>query len=236
VLQGSHNVNAFWKKDSQMIGMTAQIFCLKYMFAMPLAALQMYVADNSGFNDKPAPGSMVKAEDRIDYLTHVSLLTFTSGKHFSGFYKRWFKSFSKRLQNLNDLHDWVERPDLLAYFEKGFALAVVEATCGTILERQNPNFAEDLATYARLTPSLTKGLPRVLAPDAYGIRDKLLGNIKDWHKIAKESFHPSSVDHDGDADPFWGSEFMRSRQAMFGDFKGFDANAAASSDLGFIWA
>ncbi|KAF4634134.1 hypothetical protein G7Y89_g3983 [Cudoniella acicularis] len=236
VLQGSQNIAAFWKKDPQMIGLTAQIFCLKYLFGMPSSALQMYVADNSGFNENPAPQSTVSAHDRIDYHTHASLLSFTSGKHFPGFYNRWFKSFSARLQSLHNLKECIDLPDLLVLFERDFGLAVVEATCGTILERLNPNLAQDLAFYARCTPPLSKGLPRRFAPDAYSIRDKLLENIKEWHRIAKGSFKPSDVEADGDRDPFWGSEFIRSRQKMFKGFSGFDANAAAASDLGFIWA
>lgn len=222
--------------DSKMIGMTAQIFCLKYLFGMPDVALKMYIADDSGFQYKPAPESQVRFEDRVDYHTHVSLLAFTSGKHFSGFYRRWYKSFSARLRNLHVTDDWIEYPDLLSFFERDFALAVVEATCGPILEQQNTNLAEDLARYARYSPSLSKGLPRFLAPKAYAIRDKLFTNVKNWHNFAREHFHPSSVENDGDADPFWGSEFMRSRQKMFEGFSGFDENAAAASDLGFIWA
>jgi len=219
-----------------MIGMTAQIFCLKYLFGMPQAALQMYIADNSGFNEKPAPQSMVSPCDRVDYYTHASLLAFTSGKHFAGFYRRWFKSFSSRLDGLRNINDWTDHTDLLGFFERDFALAVVEATCGTILERHNPRFAQDLAAYARCTPSLSKGLPRCFAPQAYALRDKLFGNIKDWHTLAQRGFTQASIDDDGDADPFWGSEFMRSRHKMFQGFRGFDADAAAASDLGFIWA
>jgi hypothetical protein len=219
-----------------MIGITAQIFCLKYLFGMPAAALQMYVNDDSGFNDKPAPQSRVSPEDRVDYHTHISLLNFTSGKLLPGFYKRWLKSFSTRLQALQKLNNWVELPDLLTFFENDFALALVEATCGNILEQQNPNFARDLAFYTRSSPTLSRGLPRRYAPGEYAVRDKLLRSIKDWHKYARENFHPSCIDYDGDADPFWGSKFMRSRQKMFEKFSGFDADAAAASDLGFIWA
>ncbi|TVY20830.1 Angelicin synthase [Lachnellula arida] len=220
-----------------MTGMTAQVFCLRYLFGMPTAALQMYRADDSGFHEKPAPQSTVRPENRVDYYTHASLLAFTSGKHFSGFYRRWFKSFSARVQSFHELNDnWTQQPDLLAFFERNFALAVVEATCGTILERENPNLAEDLAAYARYSPSLSKGLPRCFAPSAYAVRDKLFANVKSWHKQAEKNFNPSSVDDDGDADPFWGSEFMRSRQKIFQGFGGFDEDAAAASDLGFIWA
>lgn len=236
MLQGAQNINTIWKKDAQMIGMTAQIFCLKYLFRMPPAALQMCVADDSGFNEKPAPGSRVNIEERVDYKTHASLLSFTSGKHFSGFYRRWFKSFATRLQTLHTLHDLVQHPDLLEFFERDFALSVVKATCGTLLEKRNPNFAQDLAAYARVTPSLAKGLPRWVSPKAYAARDRVFENIKGWHKVARENFKSSCVDVDGDADPFWGSEFIRSRQKMFEGFKGFDADAAAASDLGFIWA
>jgi hypothetical protein len=69
-------------------GMKAQILCLQYLFGMPTPALQMYIADDSGFQDIPAAQSMIMPDDRVDYHTHVSFLKFTSGKHFAGFYKR----------------------------------------------------------------------------------------------------------------------------------------------------
>ncbi|KUJ14099.1 cytochrome P450 [Mollisia scopiformis] len=218
VLQGAANINAFWKKESQMIGMTAQIYCLKYLFGMPKSALDVYVADNSGFNEKPAP----KATFNLKIASITSLIPLF-----------WHLP---RLKGLNTFDEWIEHPSLLSFFERDFALAVVEASCGSILERENPDFAEDLATYTRVTPVLSKGIPRIFAPKAYGIRDKLLGNIKDWHRRAREEWVPECVEEDGDADPYWGSEFMRSRQTMFADFRGFDADAAASSDLGFTWA
>ena len=75
-----------------------------------------------------------------------------------------------------------------------------------------------------------------MVPKAYGRRDKLLGNIKEWHATARATFEESCIAADGDHDPYRGSEFIRSRQLMFAGFDGFDADACASSDLGFLWA
>jgi hypothetical protein len=219
-----------------MTGMTAQIFCLKYIFGMPKSALQMYIQDDSGFHDRPLPNSNVSSENRVDYLTHLSLLKFTSGNRLTGFYNRWRSLWISKLQALSVGKDWVEMPDLLKFFEKEFGSTVIEAACGPLLERINPEFTNDLALYERHTSSLSKGFPRWLAPEAHAVRDKLLGNIQMWHSIARTIFDKSKISSDGDYDPFWGSEFMRSRQDLFQGFSGFDARAAAASDLGFIWA
>lgn len=75
-----------------------------------------------------------------------------------------------------------------------------------------------------------------MIPEAYETRDKLLGNIKQWHAYARKHFDGTKIDVDGDADPFWGSEFIRARQDMFMSMDGFDYDALASSDFGAIWA
>ena len=45
----------------------------------------------------------------------------------------------------------------------------------------------------------------------------------------------SSVEDDGDADPWWGSEAMRERQTFLGEVDNWDHDALASSDFGLLW-
>ena len=127
-------------------------------------------------------------------------------------------------------------PDLLTFFKKEFGSAATDAICGSILRQVNPNFMEGLDEYDQGMPSLTKGFPRWMIPKSYAVRDKLLDNIKQWHSIARTQFKTSSIDADGDFDPYWGFEFMRTRQDLFASIDNFDYDAYAASDLGFIWA
>ncbi|KAF4637495.1 hypothetical protein G7Y89_g600 [Cudoniella acicularis] len=236
VVQGAENIIQFWKKSQQLADTASQIFCLKYLFGMPEKALQMYLADDSGFHDKPNYGSKVHPSNRVDYQTHSSMHKFMGGPRLSDFYNRWRYLFARRLENIEVTDEWIEMPDLMTFFDSEFASPLIEATCGPLLEQINPSLMRDLITYGRAVPYLSKGLPRWLVPKAYAIRDKLLANIKEWHSIARQSFDAACVDQHGDSDPYWGSEFIRSRQALFESFHGFDGDAAAASDLGLVWA
>lgn len=234
---GAENIISLFKNSSSTTGTPIQLFCLKNLFGMPPKALNIYASDNSGLNAQSLPGSMVAPHNRVDHLTHVSLVKFTSGKGLLGFYSRWITAFKRYLDSLEIENDWLEMPDLLDFFRDQFGAAATEAICGDILmKRVNPNFIRDLDEYDQSMPSLSKGFPSWMIPKAYAIRNKLLANIKEWHSIAREEFRESSVHSDGDFDPYWGSEFIRSRQKLFESIDDFDYDAYAASDLGFIWA
>ena len=221
-----------------MAGPEIQHFCLTKLFGMPARALAMYASDKSGLRAKPEPDSDVAPRNRVDYLTHVSMVKYLGGDGLSKFYKRWLKGFSQRLQRLDTggEDEWVEMPDLVTFWEEQFGAALLEATAGPILACVNPNIMRDLHRYDCAMPVLTKGLPRWMIPTAYAIRDSLLGNIKQWHAIARAQFKETDIDEDGDADPWWGSAFIRGRQRIFQAIDNFDYDAYASSDLGFLWA
>lgn len=219
-----------------MTGTPVQLFCLKNLFGMPPNALEMYASDNSGLNAQPRPESLVAPHNRVDHRTHVSLVKFMSGKGLLGFYTRFTNLFTDHLRHLDVGEDWVEMSDFMVFFEEGFGSAATEAICGPILRRVNPKFMQDLSKYDLGIPGLSKGLPIWMIPKAYAIRDELLDNIKQWHAVARAQFTDSSVDADGDFDPYWGSGFIRSRQDMFASIDNFDYDAYAASDLGLIWA
>lgn len=211
-------------------------FCLTYFFGMPKKAVNIYSLDDSGSYHQPHPESNVKPENRVDYRTNQSLLRFLSGPGLSPFFERFRKNLTKRLYGLEIGDSWIEMPDFLEFFQLEITPVVIEAMCGPILFSQNPDFARDFWEYNLWLPALSKGLPRFLIPEAYEIRDKILNNIKQWHAYARKHFDRTKIDADGDADPFWGCEFIRARQQMFLSMDDFDYDALASSDFGAIWA
>lgn len=233
---GAENIISLFRNSSSMTGTPIQLFCLKHLFGMPTKALEMYSSDNSGLNAQPLPGTRVAPHNRVDHLTHVSLVKFTSGKGLSGFYARWIAAFKSNLLRLDISNEWVVMPDFTVFFKEEFGSAATDAICGPLLRQVNPRFMQDLDEYDQCMPYLTKGFPRWMIPESYAVRDKLLNNIKEWHAIARTQFKMSSIDADGDYDPYWGSEFMRTRQVLFAKIDNFDYEAYAASDLGFIWA
>ncbi|QSZ29810.1 hypothetical protein DSL72_004328 [Monilinia vaccinii-corymbosi] len=221
-VQGAENIAALWKKSSTMTGTLLHLFCLKYIFGMPSEALEMYAKDNSGLAAQPPPGSSVAPNNRVDYRTHVGMLKFTKGAGLSNFCDRLVTGFRRRLAALpvSD-QEWLELPDFMAFFNENFGSALIESICGPSLTRLSPDFAKDLSTYDTKIPGLLKGLPRWLIPDAYDARDKLLASIKQWHAFARAHFEEASISADGDADPYWGSLFIRERQTMWAALETF---------------
>ncbi|KAL8727057.1 MAG: hypothetical protein Q9166_006300 [cf. Caloplaca sp. 2 TL-2023] len=203
---------------------------------MPAKALEVYAADKSGPRLQMYPGTNVPFHDRVDYQTHVSIAKFLGGKGLSGLYRRFMTNVQTNLKVHPQIkHDWVTMPDLMIFFQRCFGSALTQAICGPILQNINPDFMDDLLEYDQNLPDLVKGLPSWMAPKAYNVRDKLLQSIHQWHAVARSLFINSSIDPDGDYDPFWGCGFMRNRQKTFAAMSNFDYDAFAASDLGFIW-
>ena len=235
VVTGAENINVLWKKSGAVAGPAIQTFCLKFLFGMPDNATKMYISDKSGIFTKPHPDSAVAPHNRVDYLTHVGLKKFLSGDRLTGYYRRWQAGFNERLKEMNIDEDWVEMPDLMEFWEKTFGIAVIEAYTGPVLRCVNPDLLSDLRLYDWYIPDLSRGLPKWMNRKAYAIRDKLTKSVMQWHAIARARFNESLIDADGDADPYWGSAFIRERQEIFDGIDNIDYKAYAASDLGFIW-
>ena len=198
--------------------------------------LSAFKADDSGHHSKRNPGSMTEPHNRIDFLTHETFMKSLNGPSLSRMSERFSRSLSDRLEAVDVDADWREIPDLLGFVQMEVSTAVLEATFSPQLVAQNPTFVSDLFKYDSAVPTLSKGVPRCMAPEAYRIRDKMLQMIKNWHAYARKHFESNLIGADGDFDPFWGSEHMRYRQKTLIKVDGFDEDALASLDLGLIWA
>ena len=218
-----------------MPGTKVHLFFLKHLFGMPEKAIEVYASDDSGIKAQPLPGSDVLPHHRIHHLTHISMLKFMGSTGLAKWYERWAEIFLSHLQSLNVDEDWVEIPDLMDFFSEQFGSAVLESMCGPLLRKINPNFMQDLERYHYEQPKRSKCIPEWIMPQAYAVRRKILHNIKEWHANARVQAKKNNVAHDADSNPWWGSEFMRNRQALFEGIEKFDYDAYASSDLGLIW-
>ena len=234
-LQGTEVIEALFKASPLMSGLPLQRLFLTNVFGMSSKGLDAYAADNSGVCMQPHPNSNLLPRNRIDYRTHVSLIKFLSGKRLSTFTARWQSHCLSGLQNLYIGDDWVRLPDLLSFCEEYFGNSAIEALCGPLLQEINPQFSRDLSAFSDTVPLLCKGLPRWIMPRAYARRGKLLQNIRQWHDRARSNFDESMVAADGDFDPFWGSELIRSRQELLASIDNIGPDEMAASDLGLVW-
>ena len=236
LVQGAQEIASVLKCSETSAATTVHVFFLKHIFGMPDQALKLYASDDSGCHTQPQPSSNVKPEDRIDYITHQALSRFLAGPGLKPFFNRFTEGIILQLRCLRVGGDWIAMEDLWTLFQSTITPAALEAMCGSDLLALVPTFAEDLWAYDSAIPDLVRGLPRWWVPGSYAKRDKMLRHIKNWHAFAKSRFHESHIGPDGDWDPHFGSEFMRSRQKTFPTMNGMTRDAMAASDLGAIWA
>ena len=234
LVQGAKNIVSIWKSSQISTATAVHNFYLKQIFGMPERALKLYTADNSGCHDEPHAGSNVMPQNRINHITHEALSKFLSGPGLDPFFNQFTENLIYRLQNLKIGVHWVGMKDLWGLFKSEVTPAAIEAMCGSSLVSLTPGIADDLWAYDSAIPDLVKGLPRWWVPSSYARRDRILQSIRNWHESAQMHFHESQISSDGDWDPDFGSEFIRSRQRAFPKMDGIDPDAMTASDLGAI--
>ncbi|KAF1839163.1 cytochrome P450 [Decorospora gaudefroyi] len=224
-----------WKNQCLSSPIYVYTIGLRYMFGMSEKALETYTADDSGPARNPHPSSNVAPHNRVDFLTHDLLLRGLTGAPMLPTFRR-FQTIVKRNLGAQEIGDeWVEMPDLFRFFTKNIGTAVLEALFGPSLLEINPGFADDMWTFDQEVQNLAKRLPRFMIPRAYQVRNRMLAQIQNWYRYAREHFRDDEDGAAGDWDPFWGSVMNRDRQKSLLGIDGQDDAAMASADLGLMW-
>lgn len=206
---------------------------LKSCFGMEEAAAQVYTSDDSGSRSKPIAGSQVAPSARIGYPTHEVLARGLQGQGLEDCTMRFETALYESVDGLTIGEDWVEYPDLAAFFEGTLGTPIIKALFGRLL-LQEGTFVEDLFVYDRGAMHLATRIPFIFAPRAHMAKWKMLRLIKKWHLSARQycAKNPGQ-----EAIEFaWGSNMMRERQETLSKVDNQDANAIASADLALIWA
>lgn len=209
---------------------------LQNLFGMPKSALRPYKADDSGSRSRPHPESDIAPHNRVDYLTHVDLYRAFGG---SALNKKFLRCADLLKLNLDGLalpkDEWTEIPDFLVFFQDQVGTALIKGIYGPTLLELNPGFMDDIWLFDRATPYFIKLMPRFLSPKIYQVRARLLQAIQRWYIHARKHFRERDIGPDGDYDPYWGSELIRSRQRVLLKADDQDDTAMAAADLGLIW-
>jgi hypothetical protein len=207
-------VAAMWKDPSLSSPIFIYTVGLRYLFGMKEKAIETYTADNSGPYRKPHPKSKVPSENRVDFLTHDSLLRGLTGPAMVPTFRRFQKIFNRNL-NLQVIgEEWVEMEDFYFFFREKAGKAVLESLFGPSMLRINPGFVDDLWAFDEEIKNLTKRLPRFWIPNAYRVRDRLIAQIQNWYQYACKVFRHDAIYEDCDGDSFWGSSMSRERQEL----------------------
>ena len=197
--------------------------------------MKVYIGDTSGVNPKPHKESNFASKDRYYYQNRKAIVGFFNGPGLVSTGNRFSNLLIKEIGQLDIGHEWSDHEDLYRFIQNLFIGPAVQALCGSVLLKQNPNFGDELWKMDHDMYYFFKGFPRWLAPRAYLNRRKLLRSVKDWHSFARDNFHELCIESDGH-DPFYGSPLMRTRQDYLSQIKYFDADSLASQDLGLLWA
>jgi hypothetical protein len=150
--------------------------------------------------------------------------------------ERTTDSLQLKLDQLPIGNEWVEFPDLLKFFHDLVGATMVEALAGPSLLQVNPTFLDDFWEFDQYISWFARGVPSFLIPKGFSIRSRLISQLKEWYCYARKNFNESSIDKDGQFDPYWGSAIMRWRQETLPHIDDHDDSAHASTDLGLLWA
>lgn len=213
-----------------------KILAVQNIFNMPKATLAFWNADDSGVDRSPYPDSVVPPHLRIEYLTHSSVVKFLTGPSLKPFSDRFSRNLTDQLlKRRSTTSEWEYLPDLFSLMQHELLPAALKSMCGLYLLTINPTFVEDFWAFNRCLYVLAKGYPRLLFPAPYTVRDKCLESLKQWHKFIWAHFD----NPDSDTvpwNPYFGTEFIKGRHNMWSKMDQFNPDAAATEDLGMIWA
>ena len=99
-----------------------------------------------------------------------------------------------------------------------------------------PELIEDFWDFDRAMLPLFFGLPKLVIPEDFKIRDKVLSGMQRWQEVAWEECKGQPLDPDDDVswEPIYGSRVIRARQRSY-MYKGLTMQSKAASDLGMIF-
>ncbi|RAQ54737.1 cytochrome P450 monooxygenase [Aspergillus flavus] len=239
IVQGAKNIASIFSTPGLTVTQAYGI-ALKHCFGMEQKAVDAYLADTSGSWHRPIPGSQTPWHGRVSYHTHENLVRGLLGAGLDPTMERIERLLLASLEGaVSRTSEWTYGMDLTEFFETHLGSAILQALYGPLLVTKNSDFNRNLWRYDKQIMRLAKRLPSWLIPEAYRLRDELLGAIMRWHQQAtllSETIPSCERTSGGEADPYWGSAMMRERNKMLLSIEGQDARSVASTDLGFIWA
>jgi hypothetical protein len=235
LFQDRETIGHFMKHQDLCSPMSLYTFALSHFFGMPQKALRIYLDDNSGPHRRPFPGT--DANFRIDYILHHNFVRAWSGPGLIHTTQRFRRALQARIDVVSGVpsDSWLQAPDFFQFFLQTVSASITEAVFGSSLLRINPHFLNDLWAYDSALPWMARGVPSLIMPGPYQIRDRLCAQIKRWQAHARHHFRECDIEVDG-ADPFWGSEIVRYLQELFTKANTHDEEALSAHHLGMIFA
>lgn len=240
IMQDRETVEKMMKHPSLASPMSIIIVTLRFLFGMPETGLKVYKSDDSGPLAKPLPGSNpnLEPENRIDYLLHQSFNQAFSGPGLRPTTQRFRRALLVKVKTMTQIdNSWSTIDDFFETFGKITIGALSQAIYGPLLFQLHPELIDDLWDYDDVLPWLARGIPRLLMPGPYRIRDKIRTKLRNWYMHARKDHKDFNIDADGDGDPVWGSRLVRNlHHVLHVERRSHDDEAMSSHDLALLWA
>ncbi|KAK0727675.1 cytochrome P450, partial [Lasiosphaeria miniovina] len=251
---GSEFLGALMRKSIRDVNNKKAVMrALRDQFGVPAGDLPIWALDESGFGAKPAPGFEGWPPERRPYHSqHRDFQAFLAGgAALDAMTAKFVECYTRQLllpplgqvrngggENDNDKHgtDWIEVPDLYAFWRRHMFHAAVYALCGSHIFDVCPDFADQFWAYDEALSVLLKRVPPWLAPARYAARTKAVESVRRWQASARAKFdwHDQAA-VEADWEPIYGARIMRARQVMWRQI-GQSETGSAATDLGMIWA
>lgn len=192
---------------------------------------QLLGSPKSAIDYYRSPESTVDHDQMMQVRQHTSgsALAALDGKLFNTFKRNVTKAFPKATAD-----NWIDIPDLYAFFEDQATRAIAETLLGSAIVDSYPSLAKDMWTFIESTDTLLLGLPRFMASEAYSARDRLLAHFESWGQQADSLRAQSKVN--ADWDPIAGSTLMQEREKLYASLPGHGLSGRAAQTLGLLYA
>ncbi len=236
VIASPKHISTVFKNGKYLSWTATSIIGAANMFALPKRDIALYIADDSGVSHTPHPQSNVDPKYRVWYLVHKSVAEFLSGPGLAPLVERYMYNLRAQVITSEIGDQWTYQSNLSSFVQNEVFRASINATFGPHMLSLSPTFIEDFWKWDKCVPPLLKGLPRWLAPGSWRARDKCLESVRKWHEFADENDGKYEIDENEQADPIFGSKFMRVRYRYFTAMDRMSKDHRISANLGFIWA
>ena len=139
LVQGAENIVSLSKSSQVSTATAVHNFYLRQILGMTARAFKLFTDGYLGCHNAPLAYSKVKADYRIDYITHQAL-----GRFLSAFLNRFTENLIHRLQKLEVSVEWLDMEDLWGLFKSKGTPSAIETMCGSSLLSPTPSIADDL--------------------------------------------------------------------------------------------
>ena len=151
------------------------------------------------------------------------------------FVKELGKSLGTQIANEGDVEE-SRVEGLQRWLQDIMFTASTNTFMGSRLLEVYPNLREDFFEFDRHMLTLFFGVPRLIDPIAYRVRERTVQGLSEWHeKVQQECKDPVDLGGDSAWSSIHGSRANRARQKYYSS-RGLQTTTRARFDLGFLFA